>query len=453
MIDSKIGIDSTEITNVEILDIDMNKLLAESYKGIKNKIKDIGGYVYVQQKEVPEVKIIDNLFFGELIIKKGYVPDGKMRYAPEKIYTCMTVNAGHILPDNRNNVSVMKYKKYIKEILCWYVLERYGIKADFANVKVQKIEINVNIPLNEPFAAYSRIMKLFVNNVPGRGTIDDIKTNAEDVPTTHAKRNNTSEIVFYDKKQSIDLKYNTLLKCETAKNKWEMKKKILQNCMYKSDFFSEKIETKTEECMRIELRMYNRGKNKKRGSSQYKIEKFLEIDDAKIDYISDEVIEIKFKEYLRKTILISFCCWYKKVKKEIRKLVIEYKATYGQSWQQYFYPTLYKLEIQHGVLYIIDFIHLRDCLNFCSKKDGINLKHNLTAIMQGLIRKEVANKEWDAFMKNDSVKIIEIFEKLNLEYKSEFEQYDVNLFPRQARKSKKMVNKGNTRKNDELRRN
>lgn len=433
MTDNKIGIDKTEIINIDILAVDRKKLFQEFYEEIKNNIKDIGRLEYTLENGdiLPSIKIIDKLFFEELIIKTVYIPNKEKHNGHKELYTCMTVGAGNILPDNRYNISMVRYKDYVTKILPWYLQKRYGITADFSHVKFQSIEININIPLSEPFEEYSRILNLFIHNTKIRGTIHDEKKSNE-LPKTYWKRNNLEELIMYDKKYEIESRY-TPQKFLKAKEKYRIKKQILSACPYKDEYFYETLESSWSEHLRIELRLYNKGKNKKRHSSQKKLEKFLKINETTLEYITDELIETNFREYLIKEILFRFCIWYQTNKKQIRKLIKEYKQDYGQSWQQYFYPTLYKIEIQTGVLCIIDFVHLRDCLNYNSPRYGINLKHNLSAILRRFQKKEALNKEWDAFAKNDSMKIIEIFEALEFDYKTEFASHDINILPKQVR--------------------
>lgn len=435
MIENKIGLDNTEIVNIEILDLDIEKLFSDFYKGIKNKVKDVGRYEYIIEsgKKIPSIKIIDGLFFKEMLIKVKCIPDKKGECGYKKIYTCMSVGAGNILPDNRNNITIDKYRTYVTKVLPWYLQERYGIITDFSNVKIQSVEINANIALVGMFKEYNRVLNLLINNVQLRGNIHDEKRSNE-LPRTYWKRNNVEEIIMYDKKQSIEARYNTPRRLAEAKRKWQIKQQILEKCPNKSDFYKGNIEATCSECLRIELRLYNKGKNKKRSTSSQKIEKIFSIPDTLLDNLNDELIETKFREYLTKIILHRFCRWYILNKKMIRKLIIEYKQNYGQSWQQYFYPLLYKIEVRTGVLCIIDFIHLRDCINFDSKKDGIKLKHNASAILDRFRKKEAQNREWDALEKQDSLKIIEIFSALGFDYENEFVKNDINILPRQVRK-------------------
>lgn len=442
MTDNRIGIDMTEIINIGIIRIDREKLFEEFYRGeIKNNIKDIGRHEYVLENGnvVPSIKIIDELLFKELTIKIIYIPDKKRHCGYKQIYTSMSVGAGNILPDNRNNMSIKQYKEYVMNVLPWYLHERYGIIADFTNVKIQSMEINVNIPIQGKFDDYSRIINLMIHNLPLRGNIHEDKKSRE-LAKTYSKRNNLEELVMYDKKQQVESKYNTPARYEKAKRKRELKKQILTNCPHKMKETNEKLEASWEEHIRIELRLYNKGKNKKIHSSQQKIEKFFGIREATLDCITDERVERKFRQYMKEKILLPFCVWYCQRKKEIRKMVIEDKKNYGQSWQLYFYPKLYKIEATTGVLYVIDMIQLRDCLNFDSPKHGIRLKHNVSAIMRGIMRKEAKNEKWDALSKMDSMKIIELLEKLGVDYKSEFEKNEMNILPRQVRKLEKGIN-------------
>lgn len=436
MIETKIGLDATELKNLEILAVDRKKLFKQSYKGIRNRVK------IISQREIelhtgekmPSVKIIDNLFFGDFSCGETYVPETRQYHR----YVCISINAGHILSDNRNNILVKEYKNYIENILTWYLEERYGITVDFSTAQMQVMEVNVNIPLNKSFEEYTRILKLFLKIIPGQGKIGKIASNRRQKETTYNQWNNSEKLTLYDKKHDIDSEYNTPRKRERAYMLWHMKKEILEECPNKEKgYFGNELEYECEECLRIELGLYNKGRDKSRTSSRKKIEKFLNISDSLLQNITDENLKEKYLAYLQEKILLPFTCWYVENKKEVRKLAVEYKLKYGQSWQSYFYPALYKIEIHAGMIFIIDFVHLRDCLNFNKMKQGINFKHNLTYTINGFINKEKKNEEWDAFSKNDSQKIIEIFQKLGFTYEPIFRENEVNLFPSLGRKRKK----------------
>ena len=134
-----IGIDKTEIINIDILAVDKTKLNQDIYEGVKNNIKEIGRLEYTLQsgEVISSIKILDNLFFGELTIKIVYIPTKDRHSGYRKIYTCMTVGAGNILPDNRDNISMERYRDYVTKVLPWYLQERYGITADFSHTKIQ----------------------------------------------------------------------------------------------------------------------------------------------------------------------------------------------------------------------------------------------------------------------------------------------------------------------------
>lgn len=58
-----IGIDKTEIINIDILAVDKTKLNQDIYEGVKNNIKEIGRLEYTLQsgEVISLIKILDNL--------------------------------------------------------------------------------------------------------------------------------------------------------------------------------------------------------------------------------------------------------------------------------------------------------------------------------------------------------------------------------------------------------
>ena len=58
-----IGVDKTEIINIDILAVDKTKLNQDIYEGVKNNIKEIGRLEYTLQsgEVISLIKILDNL--------------------------------------------------------------------------------------------------------------------------------------------------------------------------------------------------------------------------------------------------------------------------------------------------------------------------------------------------------------------------------------------------------
>lgn len=371
------------------------------------------------------------MVFGEFTMKLCTPPNKKNGKSVTKLYTLLTLNAGHILIDNRNNVTMQEYLDYIHSVLIPYLHDRYGIDTDFQNVKFQKMEINLTIPIQGNFSEYKRILSLFETLLPGRGQLRDLKKNIDIDSKTDvlfSKNNKSEEFVIYDKAESIRTEYSSSSKIKNHIKHLNRKLSLLEVSDYRTKLKSDIIDFETgilqtcEESIRFELRLFNKTKDK---SHRKKIEHFFDIEDSSLSNINDALLEKKFTECLYKKLLYPFCRWYKKNKQQVQELVKEYKTMYGKSWQQYFYTLLLTREIRQETLLIIDFSHLHDVLNFNDEKHGINMKHNLSAILKGFKNKEPKNPEITVLAQNDFEKILEIFDKLQLSYDESFVRYQI----------------------------
>ena len=185
-----------------------------------------------------------------------------------------------------------------------------------------------------------------------------------------------------------------------------------------------------------QVRLFNKGKDRSRGTSTNKIERFLNIEKASIRRITDSKIKVCYEKYLEKMLLKPFCKWYQKDTQYLRDLVKKYKARYKNAWQVYFYSRLWEEEIQRETLVLIDFRHLKDVLNFKIKSRNIDMKHNRTTVLKSFIERAKKYEDGNLFLENDSDKIIEVFDKLKFDYQELFVENSIDLIPKQLRKEK-----------------
>lgn len=445
MIKDQIGIDATRIRNIEVRSINLEKLFSDQYNGVNNKVKRLSGDRYVNEETgeiIPSFQINDNLFFGEFIVR--IVPDYKqVNGTTKRMYTYMKIGAGHVYMDNRNNISIEVYRQYLEEIVVYYMEERYGIEICFQDAEFEELEINVTISIMGEFSKYRRVLSLFESNLPGRGYFMSTKNKSNTAgkeSNQYGKFNNSEVFVMYNKSRAIREKYRNQREREKEKSKLFLKAQFSPNQAYKEfmtrlyDQFESNIEC--EECIRFEVRLFNKGKDRSRGTSTNKIERFLNIEKASIRRITDSKIKVCYEKYLEKMLLKPFCKWYQKDTQYLRDLVKKYKTRYKNAWQVYFYSRLWEEEIQRETLVLIDFRHLKDVLNFKIKSRNIDMKHNRTTVLKSFIERAKKYEDGNLFLENDSDKIIEVFDKLKFDYQELFVENSIDLIPKQLRKEK-----------------
>lgn len=435
----KVGLDATVITNISIRKIDYKKISAISYRGIPNHIKiSYSKTTSCVLQDLYSIKIIDNLVFGDLTIYRSYYKKSYTQNVEEKIGTRMAINAGHILIDNRNNVSVRSYKDYINLVVCPYLKFRYDIDADFSTAEFESLEININIPIRYAFSDYRRVLSLLETLLPGRGyNLSTKKKTAPNIKSTqsYGKFNNTEVFIIYDKGDDIRKKYNTAQKKKKIYQQLINKLNLLPDSIY-TDYLRTELEKFSQgyydtctENMRIELRMYDRGKDHSRNVSQHKISTFFGLgNNALLSAIDDKLLQERYTRIILKKIFYPFCQWYTANKIIMRKKAIYYKKTYGYAWQQYFFPALFETEIANETLVVLDFQHLRDILYFDDPRSNIRFKHNITQTMQGFRNKEKPySNRWCGLSSNDSQKLVELFSQLGIDYEKTFTELNIGL--------------------------
>ena len=156
------GIDRTEVRNIDIIKIDLNKLLS------KNTVVDIStigelGYIVPNVNKKPvsltRIKIVDNNIFNTFLLDKTVTPQGLQRFYTTLDLTIATKKNGK---DNSRPLSLEAYKKYLEDIKS-YLEGEYGVYIDISEARFELVEINITSDMDYPFYEYSKIFEAVIN--------------------------------------------------------------------------------------------------------------------------------------------------------------------------------------------------------------------------------------------------------------------------------------------------
>ena len=312
----RIGLDRL-VLSVHILKINIEKL-KENIKKLQVVTNNESMFYGLQY-----FKIIDNERFSTLCA-------GIRRYkkgASCKVYCKIEFSLSFINEERNNlqNITIDEYLKHINSIFL-YIKDRYGIELDMKNIKVQQMEINCNILLNEPFKEYDKLIEMMMYNLSNQKYqpfIAEYKyVNKQDKSLdtqTFCRGNKAIEFIIYDKKQQL--------------------KKL------KKDLYSDNVEI-----MRIEIRLKTAQKVKEVFHTN-------NIWNIKMSQIRDFFLNQMDKYFFQR-----FDYWKKENVNTMRKMVVENRKK-KKNWILATFEECRKIEEEKNVPLIIDIKDYIDIVN------------------------------------------------------------------------------------------
>lgn len=151
------GIDKSEIRNITIDSIDLDKLRASdvvfnvssSDAAIPIKLHDSDDYI-----KLDRLYITDNLLFNTFTL------DYKKDRGTRAYYSILdlAIAPKYAKKDNRRPLTADEYKQKLNTIK-QYLIDRYGIYTDFTDSKIKKIELNITQKMKHPFTAYKLLFE------------------------------------------------------------------------------------------------------------------------------------------------------------------------------------------------------------------------------------------------------------------------------------------------------
>lgn len=215
----RIGIDRTVVNNIQILDVDTEKLLG--HPNVAFEREGEFRYCTVSGVEFKWLKIADNKMFGALTA-------GIRRINYKDIRSVhMDIRVNDSLYMNLQNKTVHEYLDYINKI-CEYAEYEYGVVLDMTDAVLGKMELNYTFVTEKSFSKYRRVWNLITYCMPDKRlkTVDIRRTDAVAggfSSETFMRGNKSMGIKIYDKTQQLKDKYKMEIPLQFTRVELELK--------------------------------------------------------------------------------------------------------------------------------------------------------------------------------------------------------------------------------------
>lgn len=357
----RIGIDKIQLSSFAIMDMDLLKLSQMEQAEIKlstNVERLYKRHMPGTNAGITKIIIKDNQIFSDLII--GYTNDSN-GIPIEYIY--LTITVSNAKGYNLENLSYAEYSTYI-DCVIEYIQSEYSIALLTDYMKVDYIEINANILLEQKFHKYNRVLKLlmsFFNKHLGKlSSYENFKCKQGTQEESYKRGNKSKEIIFYNKSQQLN----------------DTKIPLDENLSL----------------LRMELRL----KDRKIIKSVFNSNFWKDLNDKKIvDYFSEEI----YTQLAKK-----FEDWQKTRKKELKKMIVYFRKQSTKIWHHLLMQYIRNKSESLMIPYILDIEQV--CDSFRELPDP---NRNNSRSIKSLLNIYIEN---DVYKNNDINKAIEIFNAL-----------------------------------------
>lgn len=357
----RIGIDKIQLSSFAIMDMDLLKLSQMEQAEIKlstNIERLYKRHMPGTNAGITKIIIKDNQIFSDLII--GYTNDSN-GIPIEYIY--LTITVSNAKGYNLENLSYAEYSTYI-DCVIEYIQSEYSIALLTDYMKVDYIEINANILLEQEFYKYNRVLKLlmsFFNKHLGKlSSYENFKYKQGTQEESYKRGNKSKEIIFYNKSQQLN----------------DTKIPLDENLSL----------------LRMELRL----KDRKIIKSVFNSNLWKDLNDKKIvDYFREEI----YTQLAKK-----FEDWQKTRKKELKKMIVYFRKQSTKTWHHLLMQYIRNKSESLMIPYILDIEQV--CDSFRELPDP---NRNNSRSIKSLLNIYIEN---DVYKNNDINKAIEIFNAL-----------------------------------------
>lgn len=307
----RIGLDKMKFSNLRVKNLDVGRL--EPMKQAELTYSASGRCIWHMpgtNAGIRKIVIKDNKVFSDLTI--GCTTNS---YGALIEYTYLTVTVTNAKGCNLENMTYAEYSVYLENVLS-YLETEYGITMDAGQMKVDYIEINANIFLQDSFSEYNRTLRLFSWMFKNLGKLSSyaVKKGDSAVQETHRRGNKSREIIFYNKTAELR---------------------------------AEGISV-DEEILRIEIRLKTARVIKDAFGSRH----WKDLDD------------LKFTEYYHKQIYMELSDglegWQEKRQKDLKKLIKKCRKDSKRNWHHLLMETVRNKSEKNTVPYILDIEQIYD---------------------------------------------------------------------------------------------
>ena len=356
-ITSEIGLDRTIIGNFEITGIDFERALSFSEEKVSIECSGENLYYLKDGHAFSRLKIVDNYMFGVCTV---YM---KCMNGTRFVYASMDISIGTVRETNFQNQTMEEFKLRLDTIR-EYLVNKYGVVADFMQATFKNLEINVTLPLKHKFKEYHRVFNLMMYNVVLRNSKPTLefkaenKKNAEQEVTGICKKNNCLEVKIYDKARQL-----------REQNKADL----------------------LGEYMRLEITLLTTRKIREVFGTN------------RVYQITNKMIEQYFEKQCRKLLIKPYEKWKEKNREQLKKIMEEHRGKSERNWKANLLKQCSNLEQKNLLPVLLD---IDDLLQIMKETDrhGNYQREKRSLLQQAEL--------YTVYLNHDSRKFEEIFSKL-----------------------------------------
>lgn len=356
-ITSEIGLDRTIIGNFEITGIDFERALSFSEEKVSIECSGENLYYLKDGHAFSRLKIVDNYMFGVCTV---YM---KCMNGTRFVYASMDISIGTVRETNFQNQTMEEFKLRLDTIR-EYLVNKYGVVADFMQATFKNLEINVTLPLKQKFKEYHRVFNLMMYNVVLRNSKPTLefkaenKKNAEQEVTGICKKNNCLEVKIYDKARQL-----------REQNKADL----------------------LGEYMRLEITLLTTRKIREVFGTN------------RVYQITNKMIEQYFEKQCRKLLIKPYEKWKEKNREQLKKIMEEHRGKSERNWKANLLKQCSNLEQKNLLPVLLD---IDDLLQIMKETDRHgNYQRDKRSLLQQA-------ELYTVYLNHDSRKFEEIFSKL-----------------------------------------
>lgn len=356
-ITSEIGLDRTIIGNFEITGIDFERALSFSEEKVSIECSGENLYYLKDGHAFSRLKIVDNYMFGVCTV---YM---KCMNGTRFVYASMDISIGTVRETNFQNQTMEEFKLRLDTIR-EYLVNKYGVVADFMQATFKNLEINVTLPLKHKFKEYHRVFNLMMYNVVLRNSKPTLefkaenKKNAEQEVTGICKKNNCLEVKIYDKARQL-----------REQNKVDL----------------------LGEYMRLEITLLTTRKIREVFGTN------------RVYQITNKMIEQYFEKQCRKLLIKPYEKWKEKNREQLKKIMEEHRGKSERNWKANLLKQCSNLEQKNLLPVLLD---IDDLLQIMKETDRHgNYQRDKRSLLQQA-------ELYTVYLNHDSRKFEEIFSKL-----------------------------------------
>ena len=279
------------------------------------------------------------------------------------VYASMDISIGTVRETNFQNQTMEEFKLRLGAIR-EYLVNKYGVVADFMQATFRNLEINVTLPLKHKFKEYHRVFNLMMYNVVLRNSKPTLefkaenKKNAEQEVTGICKKNNCLEVKIYDKARQL-----------REQNKADL----------------------LGEYMRLEITLLTTRKIREVFGTN------------RVYQITNKMIEQYFEEQCRKLLIKPYEKWKEKNREQLKKIMEEHRGKSERNWKANLLKQCSNLEQKNLLPVLLD---IDDLLQIMKETDRHgNYQRDKRSLLQQA-------ELYTVYLNHDSRKFEEIFSKL-----------------------------------------